>query len=232
MRTSHELEGHGNSILIVGHFCGVVISWVGELSGDGLEESWSRRGQQKCVSSSVVPDSLGMVSSSSLSRLPIGCSAPASVCIRRPACSADLTRYNLLLLFLFGIPIQHDLESCRRLRPARSGSCSAGSQGPPRRPHLPADSRLQEHPQVQRAHSRTSTSMSSCPANPMLTSIAEGGALWYATLSSTRHCNPTDPNISYYSTHHLSASPYPEEDSPRVDPHRYGCLINSCTIQS
>ena len=85
MRTSHELEGHGNSVLIVGHFCGVVISWVGELSGDGLEESWSRRGQQKCVSSSVVPDSLGVVSSSQLISAPIGCSAPASVCIRRLA---------------------------------------------------------------------------------------------------------------------------------------------------
>lgn len=83
MRTSHELEGHGNSFLIVGHFCGVVISVVGELSGDGLEESWSRRGQQKCVSSSVVPDSLGVVSSSQVPcAAPIGCSAPASVCIR------------------------------------------------------------------------------------------------------------------------------------------------------
>jgi hypothetical protein len=26
VRTSHELEGHGNSILIVGHFCGIGIS--------------------------------------------------------------------------------------------------------------------------------------------------------------------------------------------------------------
>ena len=65
MRTSHELEGHGNSVLIVGHFCGVVISWVGESSGDGLEESWSSRGQQKCVSSSswrvILADAFGPV---------------------------------------------------------------------------------------------------------------------------------------------------------------------------
>jgi hypothetical protein len=54
VRTSHELEGHGNSVLIVGHFCGVVIRCRGELSGDGREESWSRRRQQKSVSSSVV----------------------------------------------------------------------------------------------------------------------------------------------------------------------------------
>jgi hypothetical protein len=47
MRTSHELEGHGNSVLIVGHFCGVVISCRGELRGDGLKESWSRR--EVCV---------------------------------------------------------------------------------------------------------------------------------------------------------------------------------------
>jgi hypothetical protein len=53
-------------------------------------------------------------------------------------------------------PIQHDLESYCCHRPARSGSCSAGSQDPPRRPHLPADSRLQELHQAQRAHSRTS----------------------------------------------------------------------------
>jgi hypothetical protein len=48
VRTSHELEGHGDSVLIVGHFCGVVIRCRGELRGDGRWESWNRRAQQKC----------------------------------------------------------------------------------------------------------------------------------------------------------------------------------------
>jgi hypothetical protein len=63
VRTSHELEGHGNSILIVGHFCGIGISWRGELRGDGLKESWKQaRTAEVSVDVSTWQSSLGMVS--------------------------------------------------------------------------------------------------------------------------------------------------------------------------
>jgi hypothetical protein len=56
VRTSHELEGHGNSVLIVGHFCGVGISCRGELRGDGLKESWKQARTAEVVLWSYLPD--------------------------------------------------------------------------------------------------------------------------------------------------------------------------------
>jgi hypothetical protein len=65
----------------------------------------------------------------------------------------------------------------------------------------------------------------------MLTSIAEGGALWYANMTPALYRDFTDPNHnSPHSPHHLSAYPYPEEDSPRVDPYRYVFLVHYYTI--
>lgn len=52
-------------------------------------------------------------------------------------------------------------------------------------------------------------------------------------MNSTLRPRGRDPNHNLlYSPHHLSAYPYPEEDSPGVDPHRYVNLVQFAQVRA